>query len=312
VIEVVDINGVTAPDELLVQLARVQNEATAELAGGAPVPTETERLARYRNPASTIRYWLALLDGEPAGFAYLGGHSPTFVTADIAVLPRFRRRGVATALFERVRAAARERELPSFVAHYGNEAGAAFAQTVGGHDDQRDVKSVLRLRHVELPEPRPPEGVVLRSWVGACPDELVESFVVARSAISDAPVAGELALPPWTVERQRDDERAIVARGLELHSTAALEAGDVVAITAVRVQPGGFAVTDDTATLPSHRGRGLATAVKVESLRRLREARPDVELVGTMNAERNAAMLAVNRKLGFEPTVVLTCTVVTL
>ncbi len=311
-IEIFEIDGVTATDEQLVELARVQSQATSELAGGAPVPTEAERVGRYRNPNAQVRYWLAFVDGEPAGFAYVTGHSPTFVTADVGVIPRFRRQRVGTALFERVEEVAREYGLNSFVGHHGTEAGAAFARSLGAHDDQLDVKSILRLHEAELPEPTPPPGVELRTWVGPCPDALVESFVIARSAISDAPVAGKLTLPPWTVERQREDERSIVGRGLELHTTAALERGEVAAITLIRINPEAFAVTDDTATLPSQRGRGLATAVKLESLRQLRTARPDVQLVGTMNAERNAAMLAVNRKIGFEPAVLLTCTVITL
>lgn len=311
-IEIAEVDGRTAPDALLASLAAVQSEATAELAAGHPVPDSAERIARYRNPASSMRYWLALVDGEPAGFAYLGWREASFVTVDVGVIPRFRRRGVATALVHRVQDAARASGLGSFVAHHGSTEGAAFAHSMGARDDQRDVKSILRLREVDLPEPELPEGVSLRTWVGACPDELVESFVVARSAISDAPVARELQLPPWTVERQRDDERSIAGRGLEAHTTAALEGGQVVALTAIRIQPGPFAVTDDTATLPSHRGRGLATAVKLESLRRLRAARPDIELVGTMNAEGNDAMLAINRRIGFEPTIFLTTAVVNL
>jgi GNAT superfamily N-acetyltransferase len=311
VIEIVDIDSATADDGLLAQLARIQSLAMAEEGDGSPAPTEAERMARYRNPLAPMRYWLAFLDGRPAGFAYLGG-SPSFVTTHVGVLPPFRRNGVGTALFERVREAARERELPSFAAHYSTEAGAVFSQRMGGRDDQRDVKSILRLRVAQLAEPSPPAGVALRTWVGACPDELVESLVIARSAISDAPAPGELALPGWTVERQRDDEQALLGRKVESHTTVAVEDSEVVALTIVRVQPGSFAVTDDTATRPEHRGRGLATAVKLESLRRLRESRPDVELVGTMNAERNAAMLAINRKLGFEPMVVLTTAVVTL
>ena len=39
--------------------------------------------------------------------------------------------------------------------------------------------------------------------------------------------------------------------------------------------------------------------MKLESLRRLRDERPDVESCRTMNAEHNVAMRAVNAKLGF-------------
>jgi hypothetical protein len=96
--------------------------------------------------------------------------------------------------------------------------------------------------------------------------------------------------------------------------TVALEGGEIVAFTDVRVSspPAPLAVTDDTATISSARGRGLATAVKLESLRRLREDRPDVELVSTLNAEQNEGIRAVNTKIGFAPVAVLTTSVLAL
>jgi hypothetical protein len=80
----------------------------------------------------------------------------------------------------------------------------------------------------------------------------------------------------------------------------------------VSAPPSPIASTDDTATIVASRGLGLAYAVKVESLRRLRDERPDVEVVRTVNAEHNVAMRAVNTKVGFVPTAFLTTTVLTL
>lgn len=51
------------------------------------------------------------------------------------------------------------------------------------------------------------------------------------------------------------------------------------------------------------RGRGLAYAVKLDSLRQARELGLDTML--TANDLENAPMLAVNRKLGFEPSVLI-------
>ena len=53
-----------------------------------------------------------------------------------------------------------------------------------------------------------------------------------------------------------------------------------------------------TGTQPEHRGRGLATAAKRSALRAA--AARGVTSVTTSNAEENAAMRAINRKLGFE------------
>ena len=54
-----------------------------------------------------------------------------------------------------------------------------------------------------------------------------------------------------------------------------------------------------TATLREYRGRGLATAAKRHALRAT--AAKGVTRIFTSNAEENAAMRAINRKLGFEP-----------
>ena len=56
---------------------------------------------------------------------------------------------------------------------------------------------------------------------------------------------------------------------------------------------------DITGTLAAHRGRGLARLVKHHSLRRA--AALGIAEVFTFNDETNAAMLAVNTKLGYRP-----------
>jgi hypothetical protein len=231
------------------------------------------------------------------------------------VLPRARRRGLGTALLAAVSDGVREAGATSFFGHHHDESGAAFARAVGAVDDQREVAAELRLREAKLPEPVLPAGFRLVSWCGAAPDELVESYAVARDAMSDAPDPEGFEYPPTDVAWVREMEEAAAARGREIRATVALdERGEVAAFTDVRVSapPSPIASTDDTATARWARRRGLSTAVKLESLRRLREARPDVELVRTVNAERNVGMRTVNTRAGFVPVAVRTTTVVTL
>jgi RimJ/RimL family protein N-acetyltransferase/N-acetylglutamate synthase-like GNAT family acetyltransferase len=73
--------------------------------------------------------------------------------------------------------------------------------------------------------------------------------------------------------------------------------GSVVAFTFLN-SSGECAQHGFTGTVREHRGRGLAMAAKQCALRRV--AARGVTRVTTSNAEENAAMRAINRKLGFE------------
>ncbi len=272
-------------------------------------------LAYYRHSTAAVgRRWLAEDAGELAGAAALFVHGPAFVYVDIIVHPNKRRRGTGSALVETVRGAARDEGIRSFFGHHWSEAGAAFAAHVGARDDQRDIRAALDLRTALLPEPVVPAGWRLRSWVGRAPDELVESFAAARDAMNDAPAPAGVEGWTTTVEEVRRIEQTAVARGREIRVTVALDGHDEIgAFTDLRATPGETAAaTDDTAVIASARGLGLGRAVKVESLRRLRAERPEVETVTTMNAELNAAMRHINTQIGFVPTATLTTTVLTV
>jgi GNAT superfamily N-acetyltransferase len=301
------LDGATADEGLLRALHLVETEAD-ERGPSISERTAAEAIASYRNPGDAVRKrWLATIGGEPAGAGFLSEYGGSLAVGYVLVRPGSRRRGIGRALLDAVAREARRDGLASFFGEFVGDEGRAFAAAVGAVEDQRHVLAVLDLRRAELP---PREAARLRSWVGACPDELVEPFVRARGSMADAPVPGGQAMPAWTVERQRRDEGRWAARGDMLLTTAALAGDEVLALTGVRIPPAPAreAVTDDTATVPAARRRGLARAVKLENLRRLRELRPDVERVVT----RNAAILGLNAALGFRPELTVTTAAVTL
>jgi mycothiol synthase len=306
--EIRELDPRTAAEADLRTIHRIEQACSPE----QPFRSEELSLAFYRVWSDgERRWWLA---GD-VGAAALMISPPSFNYVQVLVRPEARRRGIGTALLANVVASARARGIESFFAHHFDEAGAAFARHAGAVDDQRDVRSEIRLREADLPEPDLPAGWRLRTWTGAAPEELLESYARARAAIDDAPTPGDMAMTPIDVAWVRRMEETAVARGRVSRVTVALDAnGDVGSFTDLRLlpAPSPISTTDDTATIVEARGLGLAYAVKVESLRRLRDERPDVEVVRTVNAEHNVAMRAVNTRAGFVPTVIETTTVLTL
>jgi mycothiol synthase len=179
---------------------------------------------------------------------------------------------------------------------------------------QREVRSLLRLREAALPEPSLPAGWVVRTWLTRVPDDQLDAFVRARAAMDDAPGSEEIAYPTASAAGVRASEDSLIERAREMRlSIAMAESGEIGAFSELRLSSGStVAFTDDTGTIAAHRGQGLARAVKLESLRRLRADHPEVELVTTMNAEENAAMRHINESVGFRPAATLTTATLTL
>jgi hypothetical protein len=197
---------------------------------------------------------------------------------------------------------------------YTTAAGASFAARLGAVPEARVVRAVLDLRAAELPAPRVPAGYRLITWLGRVPDEHLLAYVDARAAMDDAPQPPGMDIPSSTAETVRASEGSLARRQREMRLTVAVdEHGSIGAFTELRVSRGStLGFTDDTGTVAARRGRGLARAVKLESLRRLRADHPEIDVVSTSNAEENVVMRHLNRSIGFRPTVTMTSAVLDL
>jgi GNAT superfamily N-acetyltransferase len=127
--------------------------------------------------------------------------------------------------------------------------------------------------------------------------ELTESALYAadRAATVDEPAdtpSAPMSYPVWRYDvwDNPDLDREI--------STAVLDGEAVVSFTLMH-RDGDRLWSDMTATVPSHRGRGLARLAKSEALRRASAA--GVRVAYTANDEANLPMLAVNTRLGYRP-----------
>lgn len=303
--EIEEIDARTAPDSVLARFHELELATHQELGSGEPWRTREEAIAFHRHQPTThtIGHWLA--DG---GCAALWVHGPTATFCELLVHPDRRRQGIGTALLEAVVERCRELGIETLRGDHETPAGAAFAAHHGAVDEQRIVRSFLDLRTAELPEPPVPDGFRLVTWLGRVPDEHLDAYARARVAMDDAPAPEGMDYPSWDAATIRASEESLVRRKREMRLTVALaDDGEVAAFTELRHSAGSvLGFTDDTGTVAAHRGKGLARAVKLESLRRLRADHPEIEVVTTRNAEENAVMRHVNESVGFRPTVVET------
>jgi GNAT superfamily N-acetyltransferase len=220
------------------------------------------------------------------------GSDPGTGMLDVTVLPDHQRRGTGTRL------------LTSGLGHLAGigvhtvrafspdgPAQRAVAARFGFVEVQASSTSALDPRTVE---PLPvPEGVTLRSF-GEIEDPrpLYElDLEVSRDVPGDEDFAA-MTLEQWSTRFWHtvvaDDEASL----------AAYVDGDLAALTMLRVdRPSRRAQNNLTGTRRAYRGRGLARLLKTHSLHRA--ARAGAIIAFTVNDESNAAMLAVNRELGY-------------
>jgi mycothiol synthase len=189
--------------------------------------------------------------------------------------------------------------------------GDRFAAALGAGETQRVVRSRLDLTAVRTDDlerlsQRQVPGYRIVTWDDRCPDDLVEEFGRARTAMNDAP-HGAAERDPWSWDagRVRNWEGRQQRRGCRGWVTAAVheETGAVAGFTEIYAwgtEPRGVE-QEDTAVVAAHRGNGLGLLMKAVNLRRLRAAEPHTRWVVTWNAADNRFMRSVNERLGFVP-----------
>jgi GNAT superfamily N-acetyltransferase len=241
------------------------------------------------------RSWVAELGGDVVGFAWANFEwsvpTPGKGRFWIGVHPDRRGHGIGGELYEQVSSYLRDRgawRLRTFVDD--DPDGTRFVERLGFERRGADRVSALELATAELPEPAA-EVVPLRE-ARDLERDLYEICAAGELEMPGDEPETELSLEDW-----RQDDYGSPALSDE-GSFVALDGGRAVALAFLTVDPARrLAYNQMTATLPSHRRRGLALAVKAASARWAREQ--GFERIVTENDAENAGMLAVNERLGY-------------
>ncbi|MFJ3926573.1 GNAT family N-acetyltransferase [Streptomyces sp. NPDC090022] len=276
-----------------------------------PAPSRVEVAGRLRVPSVRGRsvQWAAGDEGIAALLLFSDEENRHSAFIDVlTVTPHARRRGVATALWEAVRAELLAHGRTTVSAMIDDDGpGEAFARAQG-------FAPVLPMGWYVQQVPQgptgpgdagwtAPAGYTCATWSGPVPDAHAEASAAAHNAMDDAPSGDmEEIIPTWNVERLRAVQQLVVDRGGELLTVAAVTPdGELAAYTELMLpHPGAHrALQYDTVVVPAHRGRGLGRAVKARMLAGVRGSHPALREIATTVADENGPMRAVNASLGY-------------
>jgi GNAT superfamily N-acetyltransferase len=277
----------------------------------APGWVTSERGVRHRRLTTSAharrRDWIAELDGEAVGWGS-GGLETEIERDDVAwltvmVRPAWRGRGAGATLYEPVeehllgvgakRLLTETHDEPSARA-FAERRG--FRHTMTGRLSSLDPATVDPALLEELAAEKEAEGFALAPFAAFRDRPELIHAVDAEASLdepADEPYT-DLRLDEWL-------ERSWASPDLSPEgSFAVVHEGRPVTIAWLVVDFEGLRAGNGfTGTLRAYRGRGLARLAKLASIVWLRDR--GVTLLVTHNDETNAAMLAVNTRLGYRP-----------
>ena len=288
-----------------------------------PLPTAPEMIAQARAEVTSERYewWGLMVDGHQVGVYRLDlplADNLDLVDLELAVAPEHQRRGHGRVLLDHALQRSAElgrhqvlggvNEPPT-----GENRAMRFAAAAGASRSLGEMRRTLDLDALDLDRlaalraeaERAAEGYHLVSWIGHCPDDLVDEYAALIARMStDAPMGGiDLEPEHWDAARVREREAVMDGQLRTEYATAARhgEDGPLVAYTDIvttRHDPAN-ARQWDTLVLKEHRGHRLGSLVKVANLELLLAEAPEARRVHTWNADENAHMIAINEAMGF-------------
>ena len=300
---------------------RYMRRRAAEEAPEDPIPEDNVRQRDMLTewPLFETHRVLALIDGEIVGSLAMWTRRKgtpdyeehaRFIGADAGVRRDARRRGVATVLLAVLAAFMREGGYVTATMSARVGGGTAYLDSIGAAEKHRVMESRLDLASVDRVMLRGWEAAVDRSgeliWeihAGRVPLDRFEELIPALTTMFNSQPLGTLELPPmrYDMEQIKAWYADMDAHGGD-HIMVLLRNGDELVAMSEASWIADFpdrAFQNLTAVAPSWRGKGLAKAIKARMLRAVSERRPEIGVIITVNANVNAAMLAINRQLGF-------------
>jgi len=283
------------------------------------IPEMLAGLMRYGWDLEPAEHYLYVPEDAAGPVGVLAVEMPSrdnlhLVWAEIVVHPDHRHRGHGSVIMNEVLRITREAGRSTiWVGTAEEDQGArCFVEGFGFGSASRDARRRQLLADVDQSEVQRLWALAETTAADYClerlqppiADDVLGELVEVTAAINDAPM-GALTYEDEKFDRQRlaDFETAVKGRGEREYRVLARQrkTGEVGGHTMVVVHPlrpevGGQA---DTAVARQHRGHRLGLLLKIDMMRWLADAEPQLKIIETWNNVDNNFMINVNEALGY-------------
>ena len=292
-----------------------------ELPDDPPLLVE-DAVVRMRNlPSTTVmHFWVLWHDDRIVAQCRLDWaeleSNRAAAGVDITVEAPLRRQGIATSLLRRALAVAQNANRPRLFSGSSDRvpAGSAFLKAIGSQPkieahvnqlavDRLDPQLMASWRALGRSRAR---DYVLELWDGPIPEARLTAFAELANVMNSAP-RGELEIEDTKITpamiRERETCFFSIGNRQLISCARHVPTGALAGYTELSWNPKRAALVwqGDTGVVEAHRNRGLGRWLKATNIAALLRENGAARFVRTGNADSNAPMLAINRKMGFVP-----------
>lgn len=273
------------------------------------------------DPFSTSRYFGIVDEGRVISSfsaSVLKPESPGYennkhlMFAGASVIQDLRRQGIGRLWLSKVLEMMEEYGPTVLTASTEQEEGHAFLKWLGAEGKQEAAENRLDFEALDWPMveqwvkegPDRAQGTNIIFYENRMPDEILDEYCEVYTRIANTVPRDDIDMGDWVVSPamfKEGYERLDAMDGVH-HSFITREADEKISgMTEVYYIPARekYISQNLTGVLPEYRGKGLGKWLKAQMLLYVKDKYPNTKWVVTGNADSNAAMLAINTKLGF-------------